>query len=156
MTYRTLQATHHPFTAPKEGDAHLLGTTGAVDPDKALRITAQHYDIVLNGVELGGGSIRIHDSNMQRRVLKDVLGLPSSQLDNFKHLLTALEHGCPPHGGIALGFDRLIALLVNAQSVRDVIAFPKTATGNDLLTGAPSAVTKEQLEEYGISTNSEA
>ena len=106
---------------------------------------------MINGVEIGGGSIRIHDSYVQKRVLKDVLRLKSrKQLNNFSHLLTALDSGCPPHGGIALGFDRLLAMLVNASSVRDVIAFPKSAMGNELMTDAPSEISNHQLQEYNI------
>ncbi|KAJ2062371.1 aspartate--tRNA ligase msd1 [Coemansia sp. S146] len=139
-----LSATHHPFTAPVESDLSLLGT----DPAK---VHGQHYDIVLNGVELGGGSIRVHDPAVQSYIFKDILELSPRVQDSFSHLVTALGHGCPPHGGIALGLDRLVAILTESISLRDVIAFPKSANGRDLFMRAPAVATKEQLAEYGIS-----
>ncbi|KAJ2099172.1 aspartate--tRNA ligase msd1 [Coemansia sp. S100] len=138
-----LSATHHPFTAPVESDLPLLGT----DPAK---VHGQHYDIVLNGVELGGGSIRVHDPAVQSYIFKDILELSPRVQDGFSHLVTALGHGCPPHGGIALGLDRLVAILTDSASLRDVIAFPKSANGRDLFMRAPAVATKEQLAEYGI------
>ncbi|KAJ2898026.1 aspartate--tRNA ligase msd1 [Coemansia aciculifera] len=138
-----LSATHHPFTAPVESDLALLYT----DPAKAR---GEHYDIVLNGVELGGGSIRVHDPKMQSYIFKGILKLSPRVQDSFSHLLTALGHGCPPHGGIALGLDRLVAILTDSASLRDVIAFPKSANGRDLFMRAPAQVTKEQLAEYGV------
>jgi len=140
---RTLDATHHPFTAPAPEDAHRLLS----DP---LSVRGRHYDCVLNGVELGGGSIRIHQADVQLSVLRDVLGLPESRLHSFSHLLTALASGCPPHGGIALGMDRLIAVMCGASSLREVIAFPKTSSGNELLSGAPAEVTSAQKLEYHL------
>ena len=134
---------HHPFTAPTE--EWLDGFEK--QPGEAL---SRAYDIVLNGTELGGGSIRIHRSDVQRRVF-DVLGLTEEQAKGqFGFLLDAFAYGPPPHGGIALGLDRLCALLAGTESIRDVIAFPKTASGGDPLTGAPSPITRAQRREAGI------
>eukprot|EP00936_MAST-01D_sp_MAST-1D-sp1_P002878 g2878.t1 len=152
---RQLASAHHPFTAPHPddmatiwpGDEHESASDRL---DSLLRVRGQHYDLVMNGWELGGGSIRIHSSELQRHVFQHCLQLKPHQLESFDHLLTALGHGCPPHGGIALGLDRFVAMLCSAPSIRDVIAFPKSAAGNDLMTGAPSAVTDEQLAEYHI------
>lgn len=138
-----LSATHHPFTAPVEEDQPLLYT----DP---ARVHGQHYDLVLNGVELGGGSIRVHDAAMQQHIFKNILGLPSTVQASFEHLVRALAHGCPPHGGIALGLDRLVAMLTNSESLRDVVAFPKSASGRDLFMDLPVPATLHQLREYGL------
>lgn len=138
-----LSSTHHPFTAPHTKDLWLLPST----PEK---VRGDHYDIVVNGVELGGGSRRIHDSALQRYVLEKVLKLPPSRLHQFDHLLRVLNSGCPPHAGIALGFDRLVAMLQGTQSVRDVIAFPKSAKGADLLVGSPSLASDEDLQAYHL------
>ncbi|GME65917.1 Aspartyl/Asparaginyl-tRNA synthetase class IIb [Neofusicoccum parvum] len=139
-----LSATHHPFTAPKTAeDVSLLAT----DPSA---VRAEHYDIVVNGVELGGGSRRIHDARVQEYIMRDVLKMSEERLQDFRHLLDVLRAGCPPHAGIALGFDRLIAVMLGKESVRDVIAFPKSGKGEDLLVKAPNAVTKEQLETYHL------
>ncbi|KAL1634325.1 aspartate--tRNA ligase msd1 [Neofusicoccum ribis] len=139
-----LSATHHPFTAPKTAeDVSLLST----DPSA---VRAEHYDIVVNGVELGGGSRRIHDARVQEYIMRDVLKMSEERLQDFRHLLDVLRAGCPPHAGIALGFDRLIAVMLGKESVRDVIAFPKSGKGEDLLVKAPNAVTKEQLETYHL------
>lgn len=134
---------HHPFTAPAETDvAKLLS-----DPGKSL---SRAYDMVLNGTELGGGSIRINDPKMQYAVF-EILGIDKEIAEaQFGHLLTALKYGCPPHGGIAFGLDRIVMLMTKSDSIRDVIAFPKTATGNCPLTDAPSEVTVEQLNELSI------
>lgn len=136
-----LQSSHHPFTAPLDEDKQLLYS----DP---LKVRGQHYDLVLNGSEIGGGSIRIHNSSMQRYVLENILHEDTSQLE---HLLQALDSGCPPHGGIALGLDRLLAIMCNAPSIRDVIAFPKSSKGADLMTGAPCNVSENELSDYHIS-----
>ncbi|KAF2085146.1 aspartyl-tRNA synthetase [Saccharata proteae CBS 121410] len=137
-------STHHPFTAPKTAeDVDLLSK----DPASVI---AEHYDLVLNGVELGGGSRRIHDAEVQEYVLRDVLKINEERLQDFRHLLEVLRAGCPPHAGIALGFDRLIAVMLGKDSVREVIAFPKSGKGEDLLVKAPNMVTKEQLETYHL------
>jgi aspartyl-tRNA synthetase len=136
-------AIHHPFTAPT---AEWLDRFDK-EPGEAL---SQAYDIVLNGTELGGGSIRIHQRDVQQRVF-DVIGLSEEEATSqFGFLLDAFQYGPPPHGGIALGLDRLCALLTGAESIRDVIAFPKTASGSDPLTGAPSPITAAQRREAGI------
>ena len=136
-------AVHHPFTGPKpEYEASF-----ATDPENAL---AYAYDIVLNGNEIGGGSIRIHKRDIQKEVFK-VIGLSDEEAQNkFGFLLEAFNYGPPPHGGIALGLDRLCALLAGAESIREVIAFPKTASGGDPLTGAPTPITVAQRRESGV------
>nr|XP_033772901.1 aspartate--tRNA ligase, mitochondrial isoform X2 [Geotrypetes seraphini] len=138
--WEELESAHHPFTAPHPDDTGLL----YIEPRK---VRGQHYDLVLNGSEIGGGSIRIHKAEMQHHVLENILKEDSSLLS---HLLEALESGAPPHGGIALGLDRLICLIVGAQSIRDVIAFPKTYRGRDLMCNAPDTVSPEELESYHI------
>ena len=136
-------AVHHPFTGPKPEFADSFDT----DPGAAL---AYAYDIVLNGSEIGGGSIRIHDRLMQQRVFKTI-GLSNDEAQSkFGFLLEAFQYGPPPHGGIALGVDRLCALLAGADSIREVIAFPKTASGGDPLTGAPTPITPAQRKEAGV------
>ena len=171
-----LRATHHPFTAPvdscasvlrealeldggvKEGAGGVQHLSDASPPPalppatkaQLLTVIGNHYDVVCNGVELGGGSVRIHDAHLQRTVLARVLRAP---LGGFSALLSALESGAPPHAGAAIGFDRLVATLAGplaATSLRDVIAFPKSAAGNDALLGAPAAPTDAQLHELGI------
>ena len=133
-------STHHPFTAPVSEDAHLLES----EPHK---VRGQHYDVVLNGFEIGGGSIRIHKKDDQIKVLRDVLGMAPEKVAEFQHLLDALGHGCPPHGGIALGFDRLMAVLVGAKSLREVIAFPKSSSGAEIMTGAPATLGAKEIED---------
>jgi aspartyl-tRNA synthetase len=136
-------ALHHPFTAPSISDADQL----RADPGHAL---SRAYDMVLNGSEIGGGSIRIHDQAVQSAVF-DLLGISKAEADEkFGFLLRALEFGCPPHGGIAFGLDRIVMLMAGADSIRDVIAFPKTQTASCPLTNAPGAVSEEQLRETGI------
>ncbi len=138
-----LTSMHHPFTAMHPEDLDLLETNPA-----AMR--AQAYDIVLNGVELGGGSIRIHDPAIQARVF-DALQLPKDEVeDRFGHLLNALSYGAPPHGGIALGFDRFVMMMAGEQSIRDVIAFPKTQKAMDLMMNAPATVDARQLRDVHI------
>lgn len=138
-------AVHHPFTGPKPEFAQSFDK----DPQSAL---AYAYDIVLNGNEIGGGSIRIHQREMQQRVFKTI-GLSQDEAESkFGFLLEAFNYGPPPHGGIALGIDRLCALLAGAQSIREVIAFPKTASGGDPLTGAPTPITTAQRKETGVDT----
>jgi aspartyl-tRNA synthetase len=139
----TWAAAHHPFTRPHDASLELLGK----DPGKVL---CYRYDLVLNGVELGGGSIRLHDPEVQKRVFA-VLGIDDATAqEKFGFLLNGLKHGAPPHGGIALGLDRLAMLLTESESLRDVIAFPKTGKGSDLMTGAPNSVLAEQLAELKI------
>lgn len=137
-------STHHPFTAPKTAaDVDLLLTS----PEKA---TAAHYDIVVNGVELGGGSRRIHNAEVQEFIFRDVLKMREERIEDFRHLLEVLRSGCPPHAGIALGWDRLIAVMRGKESVRDVIAFPKSGKGEDMLVRSPNEVTKEQWDTYHL------
>ncbi|KAM5443570.1 aspartate--tRNA ligase msd1 [Microsporum ferrugineum] len=139
-----IASTHHPFTAPRTAeDAALLLT----DPIKAI---ADHYDLVVNGVELGGGSRRIHSAAVQELILRDILKVPPSRLQSFSHLLECLRAGCPPHAGIALGFDRLIAVMRDTQSVRNVIAFPKGNRGEDPIVNTPSPMTEESLRTYHL------
>jgi aspartyl-tRNA synthetase len=134
-------SSHHPFTAPVAEDAHLLKT----EPRK---VRGQHYDIVVNGVELGGGSIRIHQPELQRTIFEDVLQLtPELVQTRFGYMLEAFRYGCPPHGGIALGFDRMVAMLCGTSSIRDVIAFPKTAKGTCLMTDSPGVVEPRHLRD---------
>lgn len=141
-----LVSVHHPFTSPKQEDLQLLD-------ENPSEVRSRAYDIVLNGIELGGGSIRIHDPNLQRKIFR-ILNLDEQEInDRFGFLLEALSYGAPPHGGIALGFDRLLAIITNSESIRDVIAFPKTQKGFCLLTGAPSEVNKRQLDELKIKLN---
>ena len=137
-------ATHHPFTAPVPEDIPLLDT----DP-KAVR--GQHYDVVLNGMELGGGSIRIHQPALQQKVFEDVLKIPADVVESrFGYMLKAFKYGAPPHGGIAFGLDRMCALLCGTTSIRDVIAFPKTQKAQDLMNQSPTPVTEKQLRELHI------
>jgi aspartyl-tRNA synthetase len=137
-------ATHHPFTSPREEDLEILES----DPG---RVRARAYDVVLNGMELGGGSIRIHKSDVQSRVFR-LLGIAEEEAKSkFGFLLDALRFGAPPHGGIALGLDRICMIAARATSLRDVIAFPKTTAGSCLMTGSPSPVDEKQLEELKIS-----
>jgi aspartyl-tRNA synthetase len=137
-------SSHHPFTAPVTEDIPLLKT----DPKK---VRGQHYDVVVNGVELGGGSIRIHQPDVQKTIFEELLAIPPDMVKaRFGYMLEAFRYGAPPHGGIALGFDRLIAILCGVTSIRDVIAFPKTAKGTDLMTDSPSTVEPKQLRDLHI------
>nr|XP_014103236.1 aspartate--tRNA ligase, mitochondrial isoform X1 [Bactrocera oleae] len=139
-----LESVHHPFTAPHPDDMEVF--MNAKD-DQLEKVRSQAYDLVLNGQEIGGGSIRIHDRDMQHFVLEQILKIPHEHLH---HLLTALESGCPPHGGIALGLDRLIAIICRARSMRDVIAFPKSLNGRDPLSNAPVPISDEEKALYHI------
>jgi aspartyl-tRNA synthetase len=145
MTYdeesKRFVATHHPFTSPVPEDAGLLDT----EPEK---VRGQHYDVVLNGMELGGGSIRIHQPALQEKIFKDVLKIPADVVESrFGYLLRAFRYGAPPHGGIAFGLDRMVALLCGTTSIRDVIAFPKTQKAQ-----SPTPVTAKQLRDLHIQT----
>ncbi|MES2787490.1 MAG: amino acid--tRNA ligase-related protein, partial [Pseudomonadota bacterium] len=136
-------AVHHPFTSPKDGHEDLLEN----DPGKAI---AKAYDAVLNGIELGGGSVRIHREDVQSKVFRALkIDAEEAQL-KFGFLLDALQYGAPPHGGIAIGLDRFVMLMTGAESLRDVIAFPKTQRAQDLLTQAPGPVDEKQLRELHI------
>jgi aspartyl-tRNA synthetase len=137
------KARHHPFTSPKDGHERYLDSA----PEKAY---AKAYDMVLNGWEVAGGSVRIHRQEIQQQVFRGLKITPEDQRAKFGFLLDALQYGAPPHGGIAFGFDRLVALMAGVEAIRDVMAFPKTQRGQDLLTGAPSPVTEKQLRELHI------
>jgi aspartyl-tRNA synthetase len=138
-------AAHHAFTRPHDESVPLLET----DPGKVL---CYRYDVVLNGFEIGGGSVRLHDPEVQSRVFA-ALGIDAAEAKKkFGFLLDALRFGAPPHGGIALGMDRLAMLVAGAESLRDVIPFPKTQKGTDLMTDAPTPVTNEQLAELHVRT----
>jgi aspartyl-tRNA synthetase len=140
-------AVHHPFTRPKSEDRDLLK-----DPSKLAAIRAEAYDIVLNGVEIGGGSIRIHEGDLQAEIFS-VLGIaPEEQEHLFGHILRAFRHGAPPHGGLALGLDRLVALIAREESIREVIAFPKNNRGAELMTGSPATVDPKQIRELYIAS----
>ncbi|HEU4644793.1 MAG TPA: aspartate--tRNA ligase [Burkholderiales bacterium] len=140
---RQWKARHHPFTSPKDGHERYLESA----PEKAY---AKAYDMVLNGWEVAGGSVRIHRQEVQQQVFRGLKLSPEEQRAKFGFLLDALQYGAPPHGGIAFGFDRLVALMAGAEAIRDVIAFPKTQRGQDLLTGAPSPVSEKQLRDLHI------
>ncbi|MBO54155.1 MAG: aspartate--tRNA ligase [Dehalococcoidia bacterium] len=139
-------SSHHPFTSPTPGTEHLL------DSDDLGSIKSQAYDLVCNGSELASGSIRIHQRELQEKIF-NVLGYSTQQVqDLFGHILEAFEYGAPPHGGIAPGIDRLVTILTNSESIRDVIAFPKTQSGSDLLFGAPDVVEPNQLRDLSLRT----
>jgi aspartyl-tRNA synthetase len=140
---KTWAARHHPFTAPKDGHEELFST----DPAHAV---AKAYDVVLNGWEMGGGSVRIHRPEVQQKVFASLGISPEDQQKKFGFLLNALQYGAPPHGGIAFGLDRIVTLMCGAESIRDVIAFPKTQRGQDLLIDAPTPVTEQQLRDLHI------
>ncbi|MCJ7612918.1 MAG: aspartate--tRNA ligase [Candidatus Aminicenantes bacterium] len=136
-------AVHHPFTSPQDEDLEWLET-------EPLRVRAKAYDIVLNGLEVGGGSIRIHDAGLQKRIFQ-ALGLaPAETEEKFGFFLETLPYGTPPHGGIAFGFDRLVMILAGETSIREVIPFPKTTSGLDLFSGSPSPVSERQIDELGL------
>jgi aspartyl-tRNA synthetase len=143
-----IKSTHHPFTAPKD----LSSVDNLVEDP--LKCVGDHFDLVMNGVEVGGGSRRIHDSKVQEMVLRDILKVPAKGVEEFRPLLEALRAGCPPHAGIALGFDRLMTIILGTNSVRDVIAFPKTGDGEDKAMGAPAAVDQQRWAEYHLAVKS--
>ncbi len=140
---RQWKSRHHPFTSPKDGHEDYIESA----PERAY---AKAYDAVLNGWEIGGGSVRIHRQEVQQKVFRALKMSAEDQRAKFGFLLDALQYGAPPHGGIAFGFDRMVALMAGAEAIRDVIAFPKTQRGQDLLTGAPTPVTEKQLRELHL------
>jgi len=136
-------AVHHPFTAPKDGHEDWMATA----PEKCI---SKGYDMVLNGWEMGGGSVRIHRADVQQKVFDALKITPEEAQLKFGFLLDALQYGAPPHGGLAFGLDRIVTLMTGAESIRDVIAFPKTQRAQCLLTQAPSPVDEKQLRELHI------
>jgi aspartyl-tRNA synthetase len=137
-------SSHHPFTAPVVEDIPLLDS----DPKQ---VRGQHYDLVLNGVELGGGSIRIHQPELQKKVFEDVLKIPADVVESrFGYMLKAFEYGAPPHGGIAFGLDRICTILGQRSSIRDVIAFPKNQKGQEMMTQSPGIATEKQLRDLHV------
>ncbi len=141
-------AMHHPFTSPKQEDSDLIKT----DPGK---VRANAYDLVINGVEIGGGSIRIHNDELQQKMF-ELLGFTKEEAEEqFGFLMNAFKYGAPPHGGVAFGFDRWVALFSGSESIRDVIAFPKNNSGRDVMIDSPSPLAQAQLNELGIEVKDE-
>ena len=136
---------HHPFTSPKPEDIALLDSQPG-------DVRANAYDMVVNGTEIGGGSIRIHDRALQSIMFKHLGFSPEEAQKQFGFLLEAFEYGAPPHGGIAFGFDRLVSIFAGLDSIRDVIAFPKNNSGRDVMIDSPSTISAEQLKELSIKT----
>jgi aspartyl-tRNA synthetase len=136
-------AMHHPFTAPKPGQMELLDTDPAA-------VRANAYDLVLNGNEIGGGSIRIHDRTTQEIMFRHLGFSPEEARKQFGFLMDAFQYGAPPHGGIAFGLDRLVAILGGQESIRDFIAFPKNNSGRDVMIDAPASIAKDQLDELHL------
>jgi len=144
---KTYNPCHHIFTSPKKNDLPLLET----DP---LKVHSWQHDLVLNGHEIGGGSIRIHQPDIQKKIF-ELVGLNKKEIkEKFGHLLEAFEYGAPPHGGIAIGLDRLLMILLNEKSIREVIAFPKSGDSRDLTMDAPTKVSDEQLKDLNIKVTS--
>lgn len=154
-------SSHHPFTSPKAEDVEKVMSLleknqtlrGESDERALASIKGQHYDLVLNGIEIGGGSVRIHDAELQRRILKNMLQLSDEEIQRFDHLLRALSHGAPPHAGIALGLDRLMSVICRSTSIRDVLAFPKSNMGRDLLFGSPDVINLPKEEDSETQSN---
>lgn len=145
---KKISSMHHPFTSPKVEDIELLDST----PEN---VYANSYDLVINGIEIGGGSIRIHDAKIQKKIF-EILGFSKKDyLNQFGFLIEALEYGAPPHGGIAFGLDRLVALMANKQAIRDFIAFPKNNSGKDIMIQSPNKISDDQLNELNLSINNE-
>jgi len=145
---KKISSMHHPFTSPKVEEIELLDST----PEN---VYANSYDLVINGVEIGGGSIRIHDAKIQKKIF-EILGFSKKDyLNQFGFLIEALEYGAPPHGGIAFGLDRLVALMANKQAIRDFIAFPKNNSGKDIMIQSPNKISDDQLNELNLSINNE-
>ena len=143
----TIQAAHHPFTMPVKEDQHLLDSK---EEKELLSIRSYAYDVVLNGVELGGGSIRIHDQKLQHKIF-EVFGMDEDEIQlKFGHMLKAFQYGCPPHGGCAMGYDRVVMLFADEPNIREVIAFPKNQSGQDLMLGAPSRLPEKEVMEQNI------
>jgi len=143
-------AMHHPFTSPRDDQLEAFTNADVNDEDTIAQMVSAGYDIVVNGQEIAGGSIRIHDQTVQSKVFQ-LLGMtPEQAKEKFSFLLEALRFGAPPHGGIAFGLDRLVMNFVGTDNIRDVIAFPKTQTGADLMTKAPSPVPDDQLRDVHI------
>ncbi len=143
----TIQAAHHPFTMPHKDDLHLLNSKEEKD---LLAIRSYAYDIVLNGEEIGGGSIRIHDQELQHKIF-EVFGMNEDEIQmKFGHMLKAFQYGCPPHGGCAMGYDRVVMLFADEPNIREVIAFPKNQSGQDLMLGAPSPMPEKEVREQNI------
>ena len=137
---------HHPFTSPNPEDIDLMET-------RPGDVRANAYDMVINGVEVGGGSIRIHDTALQQRMFKCLGFTPEQAEKQFGFLLNAFKYGAPPHGGIAFGFDRLVSMFACLGSIRDTIAFPKNNSGRDVMIDSPSEISAEQFKELGIKLN---